>query len=74
MKLSSWPLSCNLYEGEIAAGPVPILFASEPEEALEAITSDPAHAHYDVTKINKALLAFEFITAKAALAVLKKPR
>ena len=53
---------------------MPILFATEPEEALEAITSDAAHAHYNVTKINKALVAFEFLTAKAALAVLKKPR
>ncbi len=72
--MGSWPLSCNLFDGEALAGPVPTLFAESSEEALEAITADPTKAHYDVSKIHRMFFMPEHVDLEAAVAVVKKPR
>ncbi len=56
------------------AGPVPTLFAEDIPEALEAITSDPAKAHYDIGKINRMFFMPEHVALEAAVSVVKKPR
>jgi hypothetical protein len=40
VSISEWDLTCNLFDGETAAGPVPRLFAANPEEAHAALVSD----------------------------------
>ena len=71
--INMWPLSATLFDGEIAGGAVPTLFASD-EAALDSISSDPAKAHWDVNKLNKVFFITESITLKEALALIKKPR
>jgi len=71
---ASWPLAATLFEGEIAAGPVPTLFATDPDAAGEAIKDDPIKAHWDCNKLAKVFLAAEEVALKDALAVMKKPR
>ncbi len=48
VSISEWDLTCNLFDGETAAGPVPRLFAANPEEAL---ISDEARSFRDLQHI-----------------------
>ena len=70
----TWPLAATLFEGEVAGGPVPTLFATDTDAALEAIKDDPIKAHWDCNKLAKLFLAAEEVNLKDATAVLKKPR
>jgi hypothetical protein len=72
--VASWPLSCTMFDGDIAAGPVPTLFAENVDEALDAITGDPVKAHYDVAKINQMFFMPEHVDMETAMAAVKKPR
>ena len=74
LRLGSWPLNASLFDGEVAAGPCPILFAEDEEVALESLQADPGKAHYDLNRISKLFLAFESISLKDAAALVKKPR
>jgi hypothetical protein len=72
--VGSWPLTCNMFDGEVLAGPVPTLFAESVEEALEAITADPTKAHYDISKIHRMFFMPEHVDLETAIAMVKKPR
>ena len=72
--INTWPLSATLFDGEVAGGVVPVLFATDEAAALDSITSDPAKAHWDVNKLNKVFFISESINLKEALALIKKPR
>jgi len=74
IKIKGWPLNCSLFDGEIAAGLVPTLFAADPTAAETALKADPTKAHYDINKLNKVLLMPETILTREALALLKKNR
>ena len=69
--INTWPLSATLFNGEVAGGVVPVLFATDEAAALDSITSDLAKAHWDV---NKVFFISESINLKEALALIKKPR
>jgi hypothetical protein len=47
-----WYLHAHMFDGDTAAGPVPILFAANPEAAAAAIEAEPAKAHFDLSKVN----------------------
>ena len=72
--INTWPLSATLFDGEVAGGVVPVLFATDEAAALDSITSDLAKAHWDVNKLNKVFFISESINLKEALALIKKPR
>ena len=72
--INTWPLSVTLFDGEIAGGPVPTLFASEEAAALDSVSSDLGKAHWDVNKLSKVFFISESVYLKEALALLKKPR
>ena len=74
VRLAYWPLSSDLYDGDVAAGPVPVLFAPNPEEATASLNEDLARSHKDVMKLNKLFGVFEFVNLEAAIAIMKKPR
>ena len=74
IRLDVWTLSASLYDGQMAVGPTPVLFALEPETAHSAIKSDLAKIHHDLMRVNKSFLQLEYISLKAAAAVIKKPR
>jgi hypothetical protein len=63
-----------MFDGEIAAGPVLIFFAEDPEEAREAMMEDMGKAHLDIMRVNKNFFTPEVIEPKDAHAMLKKPR
>ena len=74
IRLECWSMAASLYDGEKASGPTPVMFASEPEVAYDAVESDLAKIHHDIMRINKSFLIFEHINLKAAAGVIKKPR
>jgi hypothetical protein len=51
VSIAEWDLTCNLFNGETASGPVPRLFAANPEEAHAALISDEARAFRDLQRI-----------------------
>jgi hypothetical protein len=44
-----------MFDGDIAAGPVPLLFAANPDVAAASITAEPAKAHFDLSKVTYLL-------------------
>jgi hypothetical protein len=40
-----------MFDGDIAAGPVPLLFAANPDVAAASIAAEPAKAHFDLSKV-----------------------
>jgi hypothetical protein len=45
-----------MFDGDIAAGPVPLLFAANPDEAAASIAAEPAKAHFDLSKVTFIIL------------------
>ena len=72
--LTSWPLQTPLYDGEHAAGPAPVLFAQDADEATNSLESDVAAAHKDIMKINRKFITYEHVGLTAATLIIKKPR
>ena len=64
----------SLFDGEVAAGLVPTLFAINPTATLEAIRTEFIKAHTDITKVNKVLSTHESVSVVEAILVLKKAR
>jgi hypothetical protein len=74
VELASWNLRATLFEGEIAAGPVPVLFSDDPEASLTALESGTLKAHSDLQKIARTFFMPETVQLAEALNVVKKPR
>ena len=72
--IKTWSLAATLFEGEVAGGPVPTLFAADPEVAKAAISADVLKAHWDVNKMSRVLMEGESVNLKEAVALMKKPR
>ncbi len=61
VSIAEWDLTCNLFDGETALGPVPRLFAANPDEAHAALISDEARAFRDLQRIMAKFLVPENI-------------
>ena len=72
--LKRWYADAALFRDEQANGPVPLLFAVNPEDAREAIEAEPAKAHFDLNKVWSSFLAFEAVTPGEARDLIKHPR
>ncbi len=48
---AEWPFLTTMFDGDVASGPVPHLFANCPREAKAALSSDPARAFRDLQRI-----------------------
>ncbi len=46
-------MNANMYDGVSTAGPVPIIFSDDQQATIDALVSDAAQAHKDLTKINR---------------------
>ncbi len=74
VSIAEWDLTCNLFDGETALGPVPRLFAANPEEALAALNSDEARAFRDLQRIMAKFLVPENIPPHKAWDFLNNAR
>ena len=74
VRVASWPIQADLFDGEAAGGPVPTLFSPDPDASLAAISGDVAKAHHDLQKLAKIFSAMENIDLSKCAALIKKPR
>ena len=72
--LRSWSAEAALFRDEQANGPVPLLFAVNPEDAAEAVLAEPAKVHFDLNKVWSSFLAFEAVSQGDARELVKHPR
>ncbi len=50
-----------MWDGEELAGPLPTVFASDPETACQAINKDPVKAHANISKLLRVFFTPEHI-------------
>jgi hypothetical protein len=74
VNLAEWELNATLFDGDIAAGPVPTLFADEPEVSRTALENGVAKAHHDLQRVARCFFMPETVTLEDACQLVKKPR
>jgi hypothetical protein len=72
--LGEWPIKANMFDGDDIAGPVPLLFATNVDDATTAVTANPDKAFKDLQRIYSKFFMPENIPASAAMAQLANPR
>jgi hypothetical protein len=72
--LAEWDLQTDYFDGATLNGPVPRLFAAQPDEARSALLSDPAKAFKDLQRIHSRLFIAENIPASEAWSFVGNPR
>jgi hypothetical protein len=72
--LAEWDLHTDYFDGATLSGPVPRLFAAQPDEARSALRSDPAKAFKDLQRIHSRLFIAENIPASEAWSFVGNPR
>jgi hypothetical protein len=72
--LAEWDLHTDYFDGATLSGPVPRLFAAQPNEARTALRSDPAKAFKDLQRIHSRLFIAENIPATEAWSFVGNPR
>jgi hypothetical protein len=74
VELAAWPLEASLFDGDIAAEPVPLIFSEEPDSSWAALESNMAKAHADLQKVARCFYMPETIHLEDALNLVKKRR
>jgi hypothetical protein len=72
--LASFPVYCQLFDGDIGAGPVPVLFSAQPEEVAARLKDMPAVAHQMCQAMATRLVTTETLTSSEALELGAVPR
>ncbi len=72
--LAEWPLTGDFFDGDCLSGPVPRLFALDPDTARAAITSDPSKAFKDLQRIHARIPISEHVTPEEAWEYVGNPR
>jgi hypothetical protein len=72
--LASFPLEVDMFDGDLAAGPVPLFFSSKPEETLAKVTGRPQAAHNLCQALAGRFMATEGLTSKEAVSLNGRPR
>ncbi len=74
IRLASWPLSCEMFDGDLIAGPVPTMFAEDPEVTKDALKADIYRAHFDMAKFERVFLQPEHVDLGEAFEIVNEPR
>jgi len=74
LKLAQWELQCNLWDGDVLAGPVPTFFADTPDVAIGALKEDMGKAHYDLNRFSRIFFEAEHVDVSEAMELVKLPR
>jgi hypothetical protein len=72
--LQEWHLTTDVFDGDILDGPVPVLFASDVEEASVALTANPGKAFKDLQRILGRFFIPENVPADSAMDFVANPR
>jgi hypothetical protein len=74
VNLAEWQLDVSLFDGDVAAGPIPTLFADDPEATRTSLEAGAAKAHHDLQRIARCFFMPETIALEDAFQIVKKPR
>jgi len=74
MHIKTWDIDASLFDGDLMAGPIPLLFSEDPEAATTNLKADPLKAHWDLMKVVRCFFLAESLNLQEALAYVKKPR
>ncbi len=69
-----WDAYADLFDGTTAKGPMPRLFALNPDEAGANLSGNPARAHKDLQRILTRFLMVENIPPNLAFDFILGPR
>jgi hypothetical protein len=72
--LVGWQMNCAMFDGDLAAGPIPTLFSEDCNSSLENLKINVKKAHHDLQRAAKAFLMPELLTLEEATLLIKKPR
>jgi hypothetical protein len=72
--LAQTDVDCAMFDGTHQAGPVPVLFSSDPTGAAKQLTDNPALAHAYCQALSARLFAPEALSALEAMAWAQGPR
>ncbi len=72
--LAEWLLTGDFFDGDCLNGPVPRLFALDPDAARAAISSDPSKAFKDLQRIHARIPISEHVTPEEAWKYVGNPR
>jgi len=72
MLMGAIPLRVELFDGQVARGPVPLFFSTQGDDALAYLTDNPDAVLEDIMEVNDRILCMEQLTLEEALAYLKK--
>ncbi len=72
--LAEWQLTCDLFDGDWLNGPVPRLFAPDPDAARAALDSDPSKAFKDIQRIHARIPISEHVSPEEAWEYVGNPR
>jgi len=72
MGMGAIPLRVELFDGQVARGPVPLFFSERPEDAAGYLETNPDAVLEDVMEVNDRILCMEQLSLEEALAYLKK--
>jgi hypothetical protein len=74
IRLASWPLSCEMFDVDLIAGPVPTMFAEDPDMTKEALKEDHYRAHFDMAKFLRVFLQPEHVDLGESFEIVNEPR
>jgi hypothetical protein len=72
--LFRFPVTANYFDGQAAAGPVPIFFSCNPEEAYKQLKDYPHLAHGYLQALCSRILLPEDLTAIESMGYVQGPR
>jgi len=72
MSMGAIPLRVELFDGQVARGPVPLFFSTQGDDALAYLTDNPDAVLEDIMEVNDRILCMEQLTLEEALTYLKK--
>jgi hypothetical protein len=72
--LATFPVLCDLFDGNIGAGPVPTLFSADPDGTVEKMKGNPRAAHQICQALATRLLTLEQLSGAKALELGLNPR
>ena len=74
INIMAWPLNVECFDSDLMKGPVPTLFAEDPDLALPAIQSNLTKVQADLAKLLHIFFIPETHEPLAAVKLLKNPR
>jgi hypothetical protein len=72
--LFRYPISAKYFDGHAAAGPVPVFFSCNPEEALKQLKGYPHLAHGYLQALDSRILLPEDLSSTESMGYVQGPR